>query len=379
MAYFRVPARFNLIVVMCLCVLSAVALETIVNYLKSKISFFKEKFVPIIYILVIAISTFDLNNFAYSYTGFYPVSDFIYKPKLLKYINDENQEYRIYSTSQYDKDPYLDSGWMGNQKKIVNFNESIPGNLNIASNLSSATDFGWQEGGLRYKEQVVFENYILRFRNKEFQSDTEITSKLLGLWNVKHIISYWDMNNIGYKEIASVDGYSSESSRIFLYENLNVLPRVYFVDNIVKFNNSAEIYKQFDKGNIPSIDQVFVTDDVSAVKTSAKNNNVKIVVNEPKKVVMSVEVNDSAYLLFSDINYPGWEVYLDSKKGKIINGNLIQRLVLIPKGTKSITWEYKPKSLYIGASISVSTAIIMLYLVLMQNKKFKFEYKYDKS
>jgi uncharacterized membrane protein YfhO len=72
-------------------------------------------------------------------------------------------------------------------------------------------------------------------------------------------------------------------------------------------------------------------------------------------------------LVASEINYPGWQVYVDGKKKEILPTDLILRGVMLDGGQKLVEFRFRPDSLLRGMIISLATlGLLVLYsLILM--------------
>ena len=83
-----------------------------------------------------------------------------------------------------------------------------------------------------------------------------------------------------------------------------------------------------------------------------------------KEIELTVKMNKAGYLVMSEINYPGWEAYIDGIKTDVLTGNYVFRVVRVPKGTHKITMKFHPRSFTIGLIVSAATA---LFFVLSQS------------
>ncbi|MBW1803127.1 MAG: YfhO family protein [Deltaproteobacteria bacterium] len=79
---------------------------------------------------------------------------------------------------------------------------------------------------------------------------------------------------------------------------------------------------------------------------------------------MSADLSEPGYLILSEINYPGWQVFVDDQKGTILTGNYLFRTVPLQAGSHMVRFEYRPAGFIWGLRISLGTLIFIL-LVLM--------------
>jgi hypothetical protein len=96
----------------------------------------------------------------------------------------------------------------------------------------------------------------------------------------------------------------------------------------------------------------------------------KILSYEPNQVKIHTDYPQETQLVLTDTFYPGWEARLDGIKIPIKLHQGVFRSLVIPAGTHDIEFRFKPKSVRVGAIISLTT-ILALILILVWNRKRK--------
>jgi hypothetical protein len=89
----------------------------------------------------------------------------------------------------------------------------------------------------------------------------------------------------------------------------------------------------------------------------------------PNRSKLTANLASSSLLVFSDIYYPGWKVYVDGSPQPLMAANLIMRGVPVPAGRHTVEFVYDPFSFKLGVGISVATLVI-LGLALVVAPKF---------
>jgi membrane protein YfhO len=79
--------------------------------------------------------------------------------------------------------------------------------------------------------------------------------------------------------------------------------------------------------------------------------------------------NHPGYLVLSEIFYPGWRVTVDGKKGPLLRGNYMFRVVPIEKGEHTVLLRFVSRPFRIGAVISLITLTCSLWFVLRRRKR----------
>lgn len=86
-----------------------------------------------------------------------------------------------------------------------------------------------------------------------------------------------------------------------------------------------------------------------------------------------VEVGElpvSRILVYLDAAYPGWNAYVDGRPTPIMLADDAFKAVVVPPGTHRVRFEFRPKTVYLGAVISLTTFIgVLLALVFLAHKR----------
>jgi uncharacterized membrane protein YfhO len=67
-----------------------------------------------------------------------------------------------------------------------------------------------------------------------------------------------------------------------------------------------------------------------------------------------------AFLVTSDVYYPGWEATVDNAPAQIFRSNYALRGVRVAAGTHVVRFTFRPQSFYRGAAISAFSFLILL-------------------
>jgi uncharacterized membrane protein YfhO len=85
---------------------------------------------------------------------------------------------------------------------------------------------------------------------------------------------------------------------------------------------------------------------------------------------IEVQANTSspAFLVLSDIAYPGWQATLDGKPVHLFQTNYVLRGVAVPPGLHNVRFEFKPLTLHLGAGISAACLGLLGYFSFKLNR-----------
>ncbi|MBL7161762.1 MAG: YfhO family protein [Anaerolineales bacterium] len=90
----------------------------------------------------------------------------------------------------------------------------------------------------------------------------------------------------------------------------------------------------------------------TSVCTSARGQ-VRLEDENPNQIVISVEADQSGWVILSDVWYPGWRARVDGVPAPMLRANFLFRAVEVPEGEHNVWFEYRPVVFYLGAVVSV--------------------------
>ena len=154
-------------------------------------------------------------------------------------------------------------------------------------------------------------------------------TKLLGQLNVKYIVSFFPLND---PNLVFQDKVGSSQ----VYKNKDYRPRVWIQSNL-------------DPAN-PDFTQV--------TRLTWSPNKIE------------VNANHEGWLVFSEIDYPGWFAAIDGQPVEIARYNNLLRSVQLPPGEHTVELEFRPMSVYIGIGLSILGWLIFGGSLLPQGKKW---------
>jgi Bacterial membrane protein YfhO len=157
-----------------------------------------------------------------------------------------------------------------------------------------------------------------------------------------------------------------------IYENKTVLPRAWIVSDVLQLK-PEEILQSIHTSRLPN-GQTYLPEKTALIEvenSSASLPNrqssnlppgkVEILQIADTKTEIQTDSTDPAFLVLSDVNYPGWQVWIDGQPTKIFQTNYVQRGVNIPAGKHLVRFEFHPWSFKLGAGIAMASIFGGLY------------------
>jgi hypothetical protein len=87
------------------------------------------------------------------------------------------------------------------------------------------------------------------------------------------------------------------------------------------------------------------------------------------RVELEVESPGRALLVMSDAYYPGWTATVDGQPVRVRRANYALRTVAVPPGRHTVSFEYRPLSVRVGAIVSAATALAMAIVVVLPQRR----------
>tara|TARA_Y100001970_G_scaffold16512_1_gene18569 strand:- start:5348 stop:7618 length:2271 start_codon:yes stop_codon:yes gene_type:complete len=200
----------------------------------------------------------------------------------------------------------------------------------------------------KLKNYAKFEPYLNTYPN--------IARNLFRLLNVKKMIN-WN----GDWEIVSTE------------ENLNPVNRIFFVDNLIKYNKDEELLLAMNNDQFNPMELSYIKSDIPKFKKSNLKSKAIIKKWSPNQIIIETNLEDDNFIGLSEVYYPNWKI--TSHDIEIIEINGLLRGFVAPKGKNTIIMQFNYNDIKYSSLISIIIFIIMIlfclstYLLTEKNKK----------
>jgi len=164
-----------------------------------------------------------------------------------------------------------------------------------------------------------------------------------------------------------------QSQNTFVFQNNNVLPRLYFVDSVAQ-KPSIEILNamkdnSFDPKKIAFVNKLDFTFD-----KADSNSSVRITQYKDESIAADVSANGNNFLFFGTTFLPGWKAFVNDNETKVYKTNHGFMGIVVPQGKHKVEFIYEPKGFVIGKYLS-----LMLNLLLLSGIAVVFYFNKKKS
>lgn len=228
--------------------------------------------------------------------------------RLLTYVVNKNSHYRVFNTTQ---NPFQE---------------------NVTTNAHRSVG-GYHAVKLR-RYQDLIEQHI-----------SKMNLSVLNMLNTKYVI-----NSNGLQLNPGAMGAAWFVDSVKWVENAN--------DEILALNNTnLRTTAVFNKQNSADLQKFSAIPADSTAK-------IEIIDYEPDRMNYEVFSPDDKLLVFSEIYYPDWKVFIDGKATQQFQANYVLRSVIVPKGQHKIEFVFHPDHFYKSENIS-KIAFYLLVLALL--------------
>ncbi len=143
----------------------------------------------------------------------------------------------------------------------------------------------------------------------------------------------------------------------------STLPRAWLVYDM-KILDQGEVKKFMQKNNFDYRSSVILEEkiDVTLPGKTADTTGTSIVCNDysTNKFSYHVKSKNNSILVFSEIYYPDWKVYVDGNKVKLLRANYSFRAIPLLAGEHTIEMKYESESYTTGKIISMITFVLSI-------------------
>ena len=184
--------------------------------------------------------------------------------------------------------------------------------------------------------------------------------QVLNMLNVKYLIT---VRNTSFKQLSKIKN---------LYENLDVLPRAWFVGSLQSVNDQkSSLSKVMDISFRPKDTAVIINYDGPQL-SGTSNGKVEISSFSPNNITIQCNTNSGALLVLSEIYYkPGWRCKIDGQVTPIYQTNHVLRSVYVSDGSHDVEFYYDSsdwKLAKVVSRFSFFTVLIFLGLIFFREK-----------
>src|SRR5690554_3337741 len=215
-------------------------------------------------------------------------------------------------------------------------------------------------GGYHGAKLQRYQDIIDHSLHAELQYRVPINWNVVNMLNVKYLVSPVQLpfENVSYT-------IYDRDRRVTIYENLDYLPRAWFVESIEHYDDSEQILRRLNHPEFDPARSAIVESAISGVG-APEESRVELLDYGLHNLRFAVETDTTSMLVVSEIYYPaGWNAYLNGDRVDIHPVNYILRGVVIPAGEHSLEMRFEPKSYRISVILSLIGLLTTVILTIV--------------
>ncbi len=237
---------------------------------------------------------------------------------------------------------------------------SVPESAINAVDSVTIKDFDWKQQRIFVDPSAVRYPYAKQFPKYDYVNES--------LWQQEIL-----KPNVLMKKYPRADGYAS-----MVYEKYRK-----FIDSTAFDPTGVNLSFNSENRDILGIKYIVFPDQITENQSSCdrifllkddtcQNATVTVVTYQPDYVKITTHPAFDTRLVFTDVNYPGWEVLVDGKKDRIADYKGIFKSVWVKAGDHTVEFLYTSESFIYGKIItllSLCLYIVLTMYVLIKNRR----------
>ncbi len=287
-------------------------------------------------VLIFAITIFDLFRFGYRFIPFVKNSWIFPQTGTIQYLTNQPKPFRIITTDRRIMHPNISSVY-----DIESIDGYDPLYLKSYAQLISALQANDPRAKLASFNRIV--------------TPQKIDSPLINLLNVQYVLSFDEIKNPNFAKV-----YQEGTTKV--YQNLQVLPRAFFVNEVIKVGTQEEELVKMLDVNFDLSKKA--TSKEYSFKAQTAPGKVEFIKYEDQFFSLATENSQGAPLVIANVFYPGWKAKLDGQTIAIEEVNYLFQSVLVPAGQHQLEFKFAPDSFYNGLYLSLGGLIVSVFMAL---------------
>jgi len=177
--------------------------------------------------------------------------------------------------------------------------------------------------------------------------------------NSSEPVNQMSLNNIQWS-------FVEEAGEAGIYENLRANPRAWLVPEAINLK-PEEILSAIKTSKLPDgrefdSSRTALVEGETLARDESFDPEADAQITRYGDRLMEIQTSSasSAFLVTSDLYYPGWSVTIDGAPAQILRSNYAFRGVKLPAGQHSVRFEFTPKTFYYGLTLSAFSLLALI-------------------
>lgn len=190
---------------------------------------------------------------------------------------------------------------------------------------------------------------INRLHNRDVQKRVDWSAKMndfstrlpiLSMMNVKYIYSPYELTEASLRPIATIDIPIWQGIPLYVYENIKVLPRVYFSAGS-RFVGGNDVEMLLLMSRVKDFSRESLIECTTCIGTHGGSGSLRVDRYENGHVKIATDSAHDEWLVFSESSMPGWHAFVDDVEVPIYVANYLFQAVRVPAGIHTVSFVYQ--------------------------------------
>ena len=184
----------------------------------------------------------------------------------------------------------------------------------------------------------------------------------LDMLNVRYLLTPYPFSDSTYRVVLT--------GRKSVVENVDVLPRAFFVDSVVVARDQQQLYRLFRSPDFDPRRVALLEENPPFIPAKGVRGAATVEEFGPHRIVISASVDGPACLVVSEVYYPaGWKALVDGRETRIYKTNIVLRSIFVPEGQHRIEFVFDPWTFRVGLWTTIVTTVLLLGLCVYAVKR----------
>lgn len=175
------------------------------------------------------------------------------------------------------------------------------------------------------------------------------------------VLSMLNIRYISLQQPAQLPGYETvfESENGTVIENLQVLPKAFFVDSVAILGNQREVLENIKDGFEPS-ETAYIAGQSSVMHVPDSSASVEITKYNANQIKAEISRSEPGFMVLGEIWYPpGWNATLNGEEIQMLRTNYALRGFEIPAGNHVFEMKMEPLWYSVGRWMSIIGSLML--------------------
>lgn len=216
--------------------------------------------------------------------------------------------------------------------------------------LNTVIAYDWAAWAFDDMDAEVATSPLDQLYNRNVQRNVSVEEKLadlpkrlplISMMNVKYLYSPYELRDESLIPLATVPVETGTTSdfALYVYENTEVLPRVYVAKNVRYAKSERDAFL----ATVAETDfnEHTIIECSSCTDTSSGAAEITINRYEPGSIEATVDAAADTWLILSESSFPGWHATIDGVNTEITIANYLFQAVRVPEGRHTVSFIYE--------------------------------------